>query len=136
MPDCELMKHKYLVLFTPAHLAVLVDWLEEKKSLCVEIYIPHGGGSSHLFNFTSLAELKGLILKFQHGEIQITIWKNYAGEQLEGEDDLITEVSAIKWIYSHCDEVMYFSVTKNRNRSDQYDKNPEKYAAFVEKWLN
>jgi hypothetical protein len=107
-----------------------------KKSLSVEIYIPHGGGSGHIFDFTSLAELKALILKFQHGEIQITIWRNYTAEQLEGEDNLAIEVSAIKWIYSHSDEAMYFSVTKNRNRSDQYDKNPEKYAAFVEEWLN
>lgn len=70
-------------LFTPHHIAVLVDWLDEKGELCVEIYIPHGGGSASYFTITSLADLKRLVGDLRSLEIQITIWKNRKKEEFE-----------------------------------------------------
>jgi hypothetical protein len=124
---------KYADLFTPHHIAVLVDWLEEKDGFCVEIYFPHGGGSPSYFSVSSLAELKRLISDIRFPEVQITIWKDRKKEEFES-DSYMPMDGELKWIYFHGDEVMYFSVQKNRNWSESYEKNPEKYRKEVEEW--
>jgi hypothetical protein len=123
---------KYIDLFTPHHVATLTDWLKEKRRLCLEIYVPHGGGSPSYYTVESLAELKVQIENLARClEIQITIWKNHT--QAEFESDVAIP-SDIKWIYTHTDEVMYFSVQKNRNWSASYQNDPEKYRVEIEEW--
>jgi hypothetical protein len=124
----------YTELFTPHHIAVLVDWLGEKGELCVEIYAPHSGGGPSYHTVHSLAELKGLV-SLKWPEIIITIWKNH--NQAEFQSDAGLPVADnLKWIYFHPDEVMYFAVQKNRNWSESYDKQPEKYRKEVEDWFS
>jgi hypothetical protein len=60
----------YTELFTPHHIAVLVDWFAEKPELCVELYHPHGGGSASYFTVRSLAELKSLIQSIAGGKLK------------------------------------------------------------------
>lgn len=124
---------KFKDLFTPHHIAVLFDWLDEKGELCVEIYIPHGGGSASYLTITSLADLKRLVGDLRSLEIQITIWKNRKKEEFESEEYKPVD-DDLRWIYFHADEVMYFSVQKNRNWSESYSKHPEKYQKEVEAW--
>jgi len=124
---------KYTDLFTPHHIAVLADWLEEKGELCVEIYIPHGGGSASYFRVSSLAELKLLVADLRSLEVQITIWKNRTKEEFESEECKPIQ-DELRWIYSHSDEVMYFSVQKNRNWSESYTENPGKYQKEIDEW--
>jgi hypothetical protein len=40
----------------------------------------------------------------------------------------------MKMRHKYVDEVMHFSVTKNRNRAESYVNNPEKYAKAVQEW--
>lgn len=124
---------KYTDLFTPHHIAVLVDWLEEKGEFCVEIYIPHGGGSASHFMVSSLAELKRLVSDIRSQEVQMTVWRSRKKVEFESDEDKPIE-DELRWIYSHTDEVMYFSVQKNRNWSESYEKNTEKYRKEVEEW--
>jgi hypothetical protein len=123
----------FLDLFTPHHIATLVDWLQEKRELCVEIYIPHGGGSGSYYTVRSLADLKRMLEGIPSREIQITIWKNHTQSEFES-DEAEAFLSELKWIYTHADEVMYCSVLKNRNWSESYQNNPDKYAKEVKEW--
>ena len=126
---------RYKELFTAYHIAVLVDWFEERRDLCVEIYFPHSGGGPSYYTIHSLIELKDLIQPINWLEIQITIWKNHKQADFEADDSgKLALVSDLKWIYSHADEVMYFSVQKNRNWSESYAGHPDKYAKYVEAW--
>ena len=122
---------KYKDLFTPHHIALLVDWLEEKPDLCVEIYFPHSAGGPAYYTIHSLVELKGLIQPIDWPEIQITIWKNRNQADLESDESGNLD---LKWMYFHADVVMFFSVQKNRNWSESYSNHPEKYAKFIEEW--
>lgn len=124
----------YKDLFTPHHIALLVDWFNEKGELCVEIYVPHGGGSGSYFTVKSLAELKKIIAESSSClEIVITVWKNHTQAEFEAEDYKPLQ-DELKWIYSHSDEVMYFSVLKNRNWSQPYHDDPDKYRKEIEDW--
>lgn len=126
----------YADLFTPHHIAMVVDWLHEKGELCVEVYIPHGGGGPSLYTVRSLADLKHIVREVRSNEIQITIWKNHKQSELEADDNSEVFRSNLKWLYAHSDEVMYFSVMKNRNWSESYSKNPDKYAEAVREWVS
>ncbi|HEY1424104.1 MAG TPA: hypothetical protein VGF20_11665 [Candidatus Acidoferrum sp.] len=128
---------KYSELFTPYHIATLSDWLEEKGELCLEIYIPHGGASSSLFTFRSLREIKQQIDEIITGEIEITIWKHHTQTEFESEEPATSDTNflqTLKWKYEHRDEVMYFSVKKNRNYSLDYAASPEKYSKALAEW--
>ncbi len=124
---------KYTELFTPHHIAELVDWFAEKPELCVEIYIPYGAGSEEYFTIRSLAELKSLILSITSQQVQITIWKNHSQSELESEEAQPLP-EEMKTRYKYVNEVMHFSVTKNRNRTESYVNHPDRYAKFVEEW--
>ena len=102
----------------------------------MEIYIPHSGGSGTFYTVKSVAELKGIIANSSsYLEIVITIWKNRTQTELES-DDYKPFQDDLKWIYFHSDEVMYFSVLRNRNWSQCYHENPDKYHREVEEWLS
>jgi hypothetical protein len=123
----------YKGLFTPHHIAMLADWLHEKGALCAELYIPHGGSTGWYETVRSLAELKKVVAEIRTGEIEITIWKNHTQAEFESDDPFVYD---LKWIYSHADEVMYFSVHKNRNSSASYNSDPEKYSKDIEEWAS
>lgn len=124
----------YADLFTPHHIALLADWLAEKGELCVDIYHPHGGGGPTYFTVRSLAELKKVISGTSaYLELIITIWKNHTQAEFES-DTPPSFQDDVKWIYGHNDEVMYFSIQKNRNWSQCYHDNPSKYQKEVEDW--
>ena len=127
---------RYTELFTPHHIAVLVDWLAEKPSLCVEIYFPHSAGGPSYYTIHSLNELKSLIQPITWPEIQITIWRYRSQANFEADESgqLEAFTSDLKWIYFHSDEVMYYSVMKNRNSSESYSKQPERYTGHVQEW--
>jgi hypothetical protein len=127
---------RYTELFTPHHIAVLADWLAEKTSLCVEIYFPHSGGGPSYYTIHSLSELKSLIQPITWPEIQITIWRHRSQANFEADESgqLDALASDLKWMYFHSDEVMYFSVMKNRNSSESYAEHPDKYAGHVQEW--
>jgi hypothetical protein len=124
----------YTELFTAHHIAVLVDWLEEKGEVCVEIHIPHGGGSASYYTVRSLNELKRIVT-VNSREIVITIWKTRAQAEFES-DEGVPVADDLKWMYFHPDEVMYFAVLKNRNWSESYDKNPARYRKDIDEWLS
>jgi hypothetical protein len=124
---------RYKELFTPHHVALLVDWFEEKSELCVEVYIPHSGGGSSYYTVHSLRELKFIVENTKSLEVQFSIWKNYKQSEFESDEAGVLNFD-LKWIYLHSDEVMYISVGKNRNWTESYAKNPEKYAAEVQEW--
>lgn len=126
----------YTELLTPHHVATFVDWIEAKGDLCVEIYVPHSGGGPSLYTVRSLADLKRIVRAVHSNEIQITIWKNHTQSELEADDNSEAFRSDVKWLYAHSDEVMYFSVVKNRNLTESYQKNPGKYAKAVEEWAS
>lgn len=127
---------RYKELFTPHHIAVLVDWFEERSEVCVEIYFPHSGGGPAYYSIHSLGELKGVIAPINWPEIQITIWKNHKQTDFEADESgkLEARISDLSWIYFHADEVMYFAVQKNRNWAESYANHPDKYAKYVEAW--
>lgn len=76
---------KYTELFTPHHIAVLVDWFAERPELCVELYYPHSGGRPGYFTVRSLAELNSLIQGIDCLEIHITIWKSHSQPELKSD---------------------------------------------------
>lgn len=39
-----------------------------------------------------------------------------------------------KWIYTSADEIMYFTVRKNRNYYERYDKSPDRYKEVIDLW--
>jgi hypothetical protein len=127
---------RYKELFTPFHIALLVDWLDERPDICVEIYFPHSGGGASYYTIHSVAELKNLIEPINWPEIQIVIWKNRKQADFEsdelGKPDALA--SDLKWMNFHSDEVMYFAVLKNRNWSESYANQPDKYAKHIEVW--
>ena len=81
----------------------------------------------------SLAELKRLVSDIRSPEVQITVWRNRRKEEFESDEYKPVE-DDFRWIYSHTNEVIYFSVQKNRNWSESYEKNPEKYRKELEEW--
>jgi hypothetical protein len=123
----------YTELFTPHHIAEFANWLEEKRSLFVEIYVPHGGGSASLFTVHTLGEIRDIVRNLRSLEIQITIWKNYTQADHESDRPVPSDT---KWLNTHVNEVMYFSVMKNRNWSEAYATNPGKYQGYVDEWLS
>ncbi len=122
---------KYTELFSPHHLATLVDWLEEKGQLLLQIELPHSGGSGVCHTVQSLAELKVLIEGVTHPEIEIVIWKNMTQSAFES-DELLPD---LKWIYGHTDEVMYLAVLKNRNFSFSYSDHAARYEKAISDWF-
>ena len=124
----------YLDLFTKYHVAQLVDWFEEVDQMLVSIYLPHSGGSGIIYEVKSLEELNELIKKQTHGEIEIIIFKNYH-EETDEFDNLLEEIfNNIKLVYDRSEEIMYFSVTKNRNYHTTFDQNKDKYDHAIKLW--
>lgn len=64
----------YTTLFLPHNLALLYDWLAETNELYVDVYLPHGGGSSTPYFIRALSELKELVLQQTWPEIVISIF--------------------------------------------------------------
>jgi hypothetical protein len=89
--------------------------------------------SGSYYTVRSLADLKRILGGILYCEIQITIWKNHTQSEFES-DEAEAFLSELKWIYTHTDEVMYCSVLKNRNWSESYQNNPDKYAKDVKEW--
>lgn len=65
----------YLDLFTMPNLALVSDWLAKTGELYVDIYLPHSGGGSDEFFIRSMEQLKALIAKQTHPEIDITVFR-------------------------------------------------------------
>jgi hypothetical protein len=120
---------KYTDLFTPHHLATLVDWLAEKGQLLVQIELPHSGGAGLSYTVRSMAELKAAIQQVSHPEIEIMIWKNISNAPVEA------ELPDLHWIYMHSDEVMYLAVKKNRNFNASYQDSPARYEKTIDDWF-
>jgi len=65
---------RYHTLFSPHNLALLSDWLAETGELCVDVYLPHSGGSGTPYFIRTLSELKELVSQQTWWEIAITIF--------------------------------------------------------------
>lgn len=119
----------YLELFTPSHIAMLHDWLSETGELFVWLEFPHSGGSGFSFSVSSLEELKELISKQTHPEIEIFIFK-----EKEIDDEELDRRLDLKWIYRNAERSLYLAVTKNRNYYEVYAKHPERYKDALAIW--
>jgi hypothetical protein len=120
----------YRDLFTPHHIAMLHDWLTDAGGLFVRLELPHSGGSGTSYSVCSLDELKELVSRQTHAELEIFVFK---GKELG--DDELDHALDLDWAYKNADKVLYLGVTKNRNSYDAYRKNAEKYQSVVERWI-
>ena len=85
----------YTDLFTPHHIAVLVDWLREKGELLLQIELPRSGGSGLSQTVHSLAEIKRAVEQVSNPEVEILIWKNRTQGEFESSDSFFDD---LKWI--------------------------------------
>ena len=116
--------------FTPHHIAMLHDWLTDAGGLFVRLELPHSGGSSTSYSVCSLDELRELVARQTHPELEIFVFK---GKELG--DDELDHALDLDWAYKNADKVLYLAVKKNRNSYDAYRKNAQKYQSVVERWI-
>jgi hypothetical protein len=121
----------YCDLFTPDHIAMLHDWLAEKKTLSVHIYWPHRGCSGSSYLVTSLQELRQLLSAESHPEIEIYILRQ---AQLP-DDDEVDRCYDHQWVYKNQNDVLYITVAKNLNYYERYHTDPKKYDGIVSQWF-
>jgi hypothetical protein len=119
----------YLELFTPHHIATITDWLAENGKLSVRLEWPHRGQSGSTYTVASIDELRELISQQTHPEIKIWIFKKSGTEEADYE-----RMDDETWVYNNANQVIFFSVTKNRNHSESYAKNPKKYESAIKTW--
>lgn len=120
----------YCNLFSRYHIAVLYDWLETLGNLFVRLEFPHSGGAGLSYQVGSLEELKLLISKQTHPEIEILIFNS---QMLT--DDELDECLELPWIYRNGGKVIYIAVKKNRNYYEAYQKEPMKYEKVISDWF-
>ena len=120
----------YIDLFTPHHIAMLHDWLTEAGGLFVRLEFPHSGGSGTSYSVSSLDELRELVSRQTHPELEIFVFRS---EELG--DDVLDRALDLDWAYKNADKVLYLGVKKNRNSYDPYLKNEQKYQSVVERWI-
>jgi hypothetical protein len=65
----------YVGLFTEHHVAMLYDWLTELGELFVRLEYPHSGRSGDDYLVRSLEELRDLISRQTHNELEIHIFR-------------------------------------------------------------
>lgn len=121
----------YCQLFTDHHIATLHDWLAEMKELFVYLEFPHSGGSGFSYSVFSLEELKALISKQTHDEIEIFIFKNKPLDEAELDKKLET-----LWVYQNSTEALYLAVLKNCNYNAEYKSDPHKYQKAIAIWFD
>jgi len=63
----------YVGLFTEHHVAMLYDWLTELGELFVRLEYPHSGSVGDDYLVRSLDDLRDLISRQTHGELEIHI---------------------------------------------------------------
>jgi hypothetical protein len=51
-----------------------------------------------------------------------------------GVNPMDVEKGDLEWVYTHADQVMYLAVTKNRNFSFEYAKDPKRYESVIRAW--
>jgi hypothetical protein len=117
-------------LFTPHHIAMLHDWLTDAGGLFVRLELPHSGGSGTSYSVCSLDELRELVSRQTHPELEIFVFK---GKELG--DDELDHALELDYAYKNADKVLYLAVKKNRNGYDAYRKNAQKYQSVVERWI-
>ena len=120
----------YRNLFTPPHIALLHDWLTSIGTLFVRLESPHSGASGTSYVVSTLEELRELVSKQTHPEIEIFIFKSK-----ELTVDELDQMLNLNWVYMNGDKVLYLAVTTNRNSYDAYHKDPQKYEDVVENWV-
>ena len=120
----------YRDLFTPSHIAMLHDWLTDEGGLFVRLEFPHSGGTGTSYSVSSLDELRELVSRQTHPELEIFVFK---GKELG--DDELDHALDLDWAYKNADKVLYLAVKKNRNSYDAYRKNAQKYQSVVERWI-
>ena len=65
----------YIGLFTEHHVAMLYDWLMDLGELFVRLEYPHSGGSGRDYLVRSLEDLRDLISRQTHWELEIHIFR-------------------------------------------------------------
>ena len=118
----------YSALLTAHHLAVIHDWLANTGTVFVRVERPHSGGSGDSHVARSLGELRILLARETHPEIEIFIFK------MTIPDEDLLRVLDRDWVYSNSDRVVYFGVHKNRNRYEPYEQNPSRYEGSIQGW--
>ena len=109
---------------------MLHDWLTDAGGLFVRLELPHSGGSGTSYSVCSLDELRELVARQTHPELEIFVFK---GKELG--DDELDHALDLDWAYKNADKVLYLAVKKNRNSYDAYRKNAQKYQSVVERWI-
>jgi hypothetical protein len=120
----------YRDLFAPHHIAMLHDWLTSMGTLFVRLEFPHSGASGTSYVVSTLEELRELVSKQTHPEIEVFIFKS-KGLTVDELDQMLN----LNWVYMNGDKVLYLAVTTTRNSYDAYHKNPEKYEDVVKDWM-
>src|SRR5215475_14873573 len=65
----------YIGLFTEHHVAMLYDWLMDLGELFVRLEYPHSGGSGRDYLVRSLEDLRDLMSRQTHWELEIHIFR-------------------------------------------------------------
>src|SRR4051812_9858227 len=119
----------YCELFTPDHIALLHDWLNEVKELLVHLEWPHRGCSGTSYRVASLPQLKELLTAQTHPEIEIFVFREAAISEEEMDRCL-----DLQWVYGNPADAMYLSVKKSRNYYAKYHENANRYASIIYQW--
>lgn len=122
---------RYVELFTPPHIAMLSDWLDEDGTLLVYIDLPHSGGAGESYPVSSLRELRDLVVRQTFPEIVILIFRKCVST----EEDLDRSCQR-DWVYANSDKVLYMSVTKSRNSYEPYTADEQLYAMQIREWFD
>jgi hypothetical protein len=105
------------------------DWLTGSGSVFVRIERPHSGASGDSHVVRSLQDLRTLLARETHPEIEIFIFQ----EQPYPDDDLLRALER-DWVYRNTDRVLYFGVQKNRNHYGPYEQHSTHYESSIRQW--
>jgi hypothetical protein len=119
----------YCALLTPHHLAMVHDWLANSENVFVRIERPHSGGTGDSHTIRSLNDLRALLTRESHPEIEIFIF-----QMPTVPDDELHRVLERDWVYRNPDRVLYLGVQKNRSRYEPYEQHPTRYEGIVQEW--
>lgn len=119
----------YCDLFTPHHIALIHDWIERTGRVFVRIERPHSGatGDSHVVR--SLKELRTLLVRETHPEIEVFVFQ----EQPYPDDELHLALDH-EWVRQNSDRVLYLGIHTNRNYYGPFGEDPKRYAKIIRQW--